>query len=169
MSMKSFSTSKSATYSDAMVGSFDGFHKMLSPKEIPVLVEGYIGLMRDIFHDFQTRLPKDGRKSGLKEFILPQAYDAAARTFYGKTFPALSTFADFQTFDDMFALYVADAPNFVVRKGRVAWDNIVNVIGKHLDSPNPGLCALLSEGDALYKSSGWVRNTNDDRGISHLS
>lgn len=74
----------------------------------------------------------DGSSTGLGPFIVPPSYCSAAAAVLGRKFPAEKSMPFFRTFDNAFPLIAAGLPYVFTRKGRKAWERILDILEEYL-------------------------------------
>lgn len=145
-------------YSDEYADNYaPNHHRVLSSKGVANVLQRYATL---VFDQVSTRVNElDGASTPLVKLLIVPAYVSAAKAFFGEGFPAAETYDDFATFNDSFHLIVGGIPNFFVKKQRVAWKRVVDVIEVHLGNLRKSGEKIPELVDITFESGereGWV-------------
>ena len=132
-------------------------HRLLSPKCVQPVVDKFIALT---YQHLEERAHQcNGINVALKDFIVPLAFDASSRAFFGKHFPVNDLFKPFKPFDQSIHLILAGVPK-VFMKGSVTApdDPTTTTEEKYLSKPNAmdDAADLVKEFERMTREGGFV-------------
>ena len=157
MSLKIFSVPKDVVYCEATTADyFPEHHRALSPKNVPKLLDRYV---EDAYEQVLAAVKRaDNTATPLIPFLIPPAFNAAATTLFGKTFPAEKAFPGFTKFNSKFHLLVAGLPRFLVADAFNAWNEVIQLIGKHVDKvkDTDNVTEIIDMTIGVCRRAGWV-------------
>ena len=132
-------------------------HRLLSPKCVQPVVDKFIALT---YQHLEERAHQyNGINVALKYFIVPLAFDASSRAFFGKHFPVNDLFKPFKLFDQSIHLILAGVPKVFMKGSVTALDDLATIIEeKYLSKPNAldDAADLVKEFERMTREGGFL-------------
>ena len=135
-------------------------HKLLSPKHVQPVVDKYIALTYQ--HLEERANDYNGLNVPLRDFIVPMAFRASSRAFFGRRCPANDLFEPFKVFDNNFHLLMAGVPKVFMKDPANALDELATITENYLLKPD----ALDDASDVVKE---YERITKEGGFVCHLS
>jgi hypothetical protein len=139
---------------------FPAHHRYLSPQQIKPLLKSYAMHAHEAILESQDKFV--GNSTPFIPFIIPIAYKAAAYAFFGRSFPVEKSYKPYKDFESVFHLRMAGVPDFLLKKGIKAWEDIIQMIEDYLKVAHDDSFELVQMLEREAKAEGFVRQSATD-------